>query len=159
MADEFERCEAVLNSELEALVEAGSAQTLVAEAVRRKCWVDFDAFVRTINELGVRLEGFEKERLALMPGVNGSSGGFYDFARRFPDDERQVLCGLYRQVRLEAARVRFSAEALAVYLGEARVLVSGLIEAAFPEKRGKIYGKSGMERGKELGGIVLDRRF
>ncbi|MDR2444917.1 MAG: hypothetical protein LBD44_03145 [Spirochaetaceae bacterium] len=157
MAVEFARCEAVLNAELLALAEAGKVQTLVAEAVKRRDWVDFDASIEAVNQIRARVEELERERLALMPGVNG--GGFYEFAGRFPDNERQILCGLYRQVKLEAARTRFSATALASYLGEARAIVSGLIEAAFPEKRGKIYGRSGMEQNTGFGGIVLDRRF
>ncbi|MDR0663295.1 MAG: hypothetical protein LBF80_04345 [Spirochaetaceae bacterium] len=157
MDDEFTRCEAVLNAELDALVEVGAAQDFVNEAVRGRNWVDFDASIKTINGIASRVAGLEEERTALMRGAGAH--GFYDFARRFPDEERSILCGLYRQVRLEAARTRFSAEALASYLGEARALVSGLLEAAFPEKRGKIYGRSGMERDAKMGGVVLDRRF
>ncbi|MDR0683746.1 MAG: hypothetical protein LBF83_01260 [Spirochaetaceae bacterium] len=157
MAVEFARCEAVLNAELMALAEAGEVQALVSEAVKRRDWVDFDASIGVINRIGARVEELEKERLALMPGVTGS--GFYQFAGLFPDNERRILCGLYRQVKMEAARTRFEAEALASYLGEAHAIVSGMIEAAFPEKRGKIYGRSGMEQNAKLGGIVLDRRF
>ena len=157
MAVEFARCEAVLNAELMALAEAGEVQTLVSEAVKRRDWVDFDASIGAINRIGARIEELEKERLALMPGVTGS--GFYQFAGRFPDNERRILCGLYRQVKMEAARARFAAAALASYLGGARSLVSGMIEAAFPEKRGKIYGRSGVERSAKLDGLVLDRRF
>jgi hypothetical protein len=159
MAREFAMCRVVLEAELLALVEAGSVQTLVAEAVTRRDWVDFDASIEAINEIRVRLEQLEQERLALMPDVNVSSGGFYSFALRFPDDERQTLCGLYRQVKLEAARARFSADSLAACLGEARTLVSCLLDAAFPEKRGKIYGKTGVERNAGFGGIVIDKRF
>lgn len=157
MAVEFARCEAVLNAELMALAEAGEVQALVSEAVKRRDWVDFDASIGAINRIGARIEELEKERLALMPGVNG--GNFYQFAGLFPDNERRILCGLYRQVKMEAARARFAAAALASYLGGARSLVSGMIEAAFPEKRGKIYGRSGVERSAKLDGLVLDRRF
>jgi hypothetical protein len=157
MNDVFTRCESALSSELEALAEVGAAQTLVSEAVRGRDWVDFDASIKAVNELARRVESLEQERIALMRGAGAYE--FYDFARRFPEDQRRLLCGLYRQVRLEAARVRFSAEALASYLGEARAVISGVLEAAFPEKRGKIYGKSGMERSAKIGGVVLDRRF
>jgi hypothetical protein len=157
MNDEFARCKAVLSCELEALAEVGAAQALVSEAVQHRNWVDFDASIRAVNELARRVENLEQERTALMQGAGAH--GFYDFALRFTEDERRILCGLYRQVRLDAASVRFSAEALASYLGEARTVVSGVLEAAFPEKRGKIYGKSGMERAAKIGGVVLDRRF
>ncbi|MDR3356389.1 MAG: hypothetical protein LBO04_04295 [Spirochaetaceae bacterium] len=159
MNDGFVKCRAVLGRELEALVEAGAAAELVAEAVKRREWADFDGRISAMNEIGARIAGYEEARSALMPGVNGSTGAFYQFVRRFPDEERRVLCDLYRQVRLEAARVRFRAAALASYLSEARALVSGILEAAFPEKRGKIYGKTGAERNANFGGIVLDRRF
>jgi hypothetical protein len=164
MTDKYMRCKAIFQSGLEALAETTAAQTLVAEAVRRRDWVDFDASIEAMKALSGKVEKLENERLALFQSADGVSGGdkdiyFYNFVQHFPEEQRQVLCGLYRQIKLEAARARFSADALVSYLGEARALVSGLIEAAFPEKRGRIYGKSGMERGKELGGIVLDRRF
>jgi hypothetical protein len=159
MADEFVKCEAVLKAELEALSRAGAAHELVSEAVKRRDWVDFDACISVINEIGVQMEELECERIARMSGISGEAGGFYDFALRFSEEERRILCGLYREVKIEASRMRFRAAALEAYLGGARALVSGLLEAAYPEKRGKIYGKTGEERSARLGGIVLDRRF
>jgi hypothetical protein len=157
MNDEFARCKTVLSYELDALAEVEAAQALVSEAVQHRNWVDFDASIRAVNELARRVETLEQERTALMQDAGVC--GFYEFARRFSEDGRRILCGLYRQVRLEAARTRFSADSLASYLGEARTVVSCLLEAAFPEKRGKIYGKSGVERDAKIGGVVLDRRF
>jgi hypothetical protein len=153
---------AALESELEAVTEAQAAQALVSEAVKRREWIDFNASIETVRALSARIDEIENRRLELTRdggGISGAGLSFYDFVRRFSNDERQILCGLYRQLKFEAARLRFSSEALAAYLGEARLLAAGLLEAAFPEKRGKIYGRSGAERSAKLGGIVLDRRF
>jgi hypothetical protein len=159
MTDGYGQCRAALNAELLAFAEAGAAQTLVNEAVKRRDWADFDAATGTVRALAERVAELEAERRALMKGADGSMPRFYEYARRFADIEREELCGLYRAVKFEAARLRFSAEALARYLGECRAIVSGLLEAAFPERRGRLYGRSGAERNAGMGGIVLDRRF
>jgi hypothetical protein len=159
MMDEYRQCKAVLNAELEALIEAGTVQALVNEAVTRKNWLDFEASIRMAGQLAARIEELEQERVALMKGVGGTIPRFYEYAMRFANDEREELCGLYRAVKFEAARLRFQVEALAHYLGECKTIVSGLLEAAFPERRGRIYGRSGVERNAGMGGIVLDRRF
>lgn len=152
---------AALTAELEALTEAGAAQTLVNEAVKKRNWIDFNESIKVIDALRARIETLELERVKLMPEAQGRSPSksFYSFAQRFPEEERRVLCELYRQIKTEAFKLRFSTQALANYIGESRLLVSGMLEAAFPEKRGKIYGRTGTERSAGLGGIVLDRRF
>jgi hypothetical protein len=159
MTDEYRRCKAALEAELRALAEAGAAQTLVSEAVKCRRWVDFEAATGTVRALASQVEELERERVALMGEKGGGNLRFYEYAMRFEDGERAELCGLYRAVKAEATRLRFSAEALARYLGECRTMVSGLLEAAFPERRGRIYGRSGAERNAGMGGIVLDRRF
>ncbi|MDR1363817.1 MAG: hypothetical protein LBJ35_07210 [Spirochaetaceae bacterium] len=161
----YAKYKAVLNSELEAIIEAAAAQLLVSEAVKRRDWIDFNTSIETVKALTTRFEALEQQRIALTPlegrpdGKHDSGRNFYAFAQSFPEEERRALCDLYRRMKSEAAKLRFSAEALANYLGESRLLVSGLLGAVFPEKRGKIYGKSGMERNADFGGIVLDRRF
>jgi hypothetical protein len=164
MENIYAKYKMVLNSELEAIIKAEEAQSLVNEAVKRRDWIDFNASIESINSLTARFSALEQERMALMPvgkrdGKRDSGLSFYAFAQNFPDEERRELCDLYRRMRFEAAKLRFSAEALANYLGESRLLVAGLLKAAFPEKRGKIYGRSGAERSADLGGIVLNRRF
>lgn len=157
---EYAKYKAVLDSELEALIEAEAAQSLVNEAVKQRNWIDFNAAIEVVKSLAGRVEALEQKRLALTPeAAGGGKERFYVFARRFSGEEQKTLCELYRSVKFEAAKLRFSAEALSAYLGESRALVSGLLEAVFPEKRGKIYGKSGVERSAGLGGIVLDKRF
>jgi hypothetical protein len=169
MENIYAKYKAVLNSELEAIIEAEGAHSLVSEAVKRRDWIDFNASIEAVNSLSSRFEALEQERMALTPTGEGYAGkhdsalnsgqSFYAFAQCFPDEERRGLCDLYRRMKFEAAKLRFSTEALANYLGESRLLVAGLLTAAFPEKRGKIYGRSGAERSADLGGIVLNRRF
>ncbi|MDR1147295.1 MAG: hypothetical protein LBK66_01545 [Spirochaetaceae bacterium] len=169
MENIYAKYKAVLNSELEAIIEAEAAQLIVSEAVKRRDWIDFNASIEVVNSLISRFAALEQERMALTPegeaptekhdSALNSGLSFYAFAQCFPVEERRELCDLYRRMKFEAAKLRFSAAALANYLGESRLLVSGLLAAAFPEKRGKIYGKSGAERSADLGGIVLNRRF
>jgi len=160
----YEHCLALFSAELEILARMQAAQTLVHGAVRRKEWVDFNTVIDSMKALGVKLEELEQQRAALFErieaGKTGKASGqirFYDFAATLPAGERTLITELFRRLKRESARVRFASDALSAYLYDAKTLVAGLLEAAFPEKRGKLYGRAGIPRQADMRSIVFNK--
>jgi hypothetical protein len=56
-------------------------------------------------------------------------------------------------------KIRFENESLLHYIREARALVNDFLGAAFPGRRGAIYGRRGVPVEPDMRSIVLNREF
>jgi len=150
--------------EISALKEAASLQRSVQNAVLKREWRDFERFIKELNEVSLRLQVLETERLALFRdiGDSGDKNGslwFYRFACGLPREEREALTALYRTLKMECARLRFSAKAWTEYLQEIKEINDGLLDAVFPERKAKLYGRSGAVKSAGIRSAVLDKKF
>jgi hypothetical protein len=83
----------------------------------------------------------------------------YAFASRLPEAERRQFTELYRGLRLRAMRLRAASDALLLYLSEAKNTVDGFIDAAFPERKSKLYSRRGTQIAADMRSMVLNRVF
>jgi hypothetical protein len=166
--NEYDLCLTILNQQLEALTKIAAAQTLVRDAVKRKQWIDFNMLIESMNSFSFQIEDLEQQRLAIFEDAadndfavcrRGGAPTFYAFAMRFPDTERNSLTNVYRRLKMETAKVRFTSDALNAYLTDARILVSGMIDEAYPERRGKIYSKKGSLRSADMRSLVINAQL
>ncbi|MDR2601859.1 MAG: hypothetical protein LBC53_05350 [Spirochaetaceae bacterium] len=161
----YEKCAGVLKAQLETLRRISLIQQKIKDAALNKKWVDFEGGCRSADECSKRLSDLEKERFFLMEGAKTGNlksrekFNFYSFTNDFPKEKRAGLNDLRRAVKHEASRVRFTNDALNRYLNSQISLVSGVLEAAFPDRRGVIYGRKGKTRNSDMRSIVLNRSF
>jgi hypothetical protein len=160
---EYENCVEIIDAEMRVLSAIVGVQGDLRGAVVNKKWADFEGFQDSLKAAGDKLTELEAERARLFPaehepGNNGSTA-FYTFILRFSSEERDFLSGLYRQLKLLSAKVRYENDALNQYLGETCAVVSLFLEAAFPDRRGKLYSRHGTTRSADMRSMVLDRRF
>ncbi|MDR2246268.1 MAG: hypothetical protein LBE17_06305, partial [Treponema sp.] len=80
-------------------------------------------------------------------------------AARLPAEERKLLTGLYRNLKLAVFRVGIENTALMNYLNGIRGIVSDFIAAAFPDRKGKLYTRRGGQVHADMRSMVLDRQF
>jgi hypothetical protein len=83
----------------------------------------------------------------------------YAFASRLPETERRQFTDLYRGLRLRAMKLRAASDSLLLYLNEAKTTVDGFIDAAFPERKSKLYSRRGMQIAADMRCMVLNRVF
>ena len=150
-----------LERELTALRKMSALQEQVKETVREKKWADYETVMDTMRALGSEVEALEAERLALMErGTRAAeTERFYVFVLRFSPESRRSLTGLYQDLKLEAAKIRFTNAALHEYLHAQTRLVSSILEAAFPDRRGMLYGRMGRPRSADMRSVVINRSF
>jgi hypothetical protein len=163
---EYRRCTAVLEQERELVAKIAGIQALVRRAVMNRQWMDFESHMETLGQIGAQFEDLDRERGRIFASFSGGenarekeAAGFYALASRFPPDERKAITGVYRNLKTETMKVRIESDALMNYLSEASLLVSGFLEAAFPERKGKIYSRSGTQVQADMRSMVLNRRF
>ena len=90
-------------------------------------------------------------------GFNHEGLGFYAFAARLPEQERRELSELYRRIKMRTLGVRFANDSLTDYLDETQAVVSGFLEAVFPDRRGKIYSRKGTQVSPDMRSMVLNQ--
>ncbi len=111
---------------------------------------DWPALERAMAELeakaGLIMEA-ESARAAAETFVKLEFGildeGIDRIAFTVPEPTRSVLIDLHRRLRIAAMRARLENSALGDYAAASRELLGAVLEELFPEKKGKIYGRSG----------------
>ena len=155
---------AILLREIELLERITPVQAMLREAVLNREWADFERLTETIAGIGAGFEQLEAERAELFENLTGSAGGgesrrFYAAAARFPVEEREEFTGLYRRLKMEALRIKLANDTLMNYIKETRSAISGILENAYPERKGKIYSRTGMEREADMKSVLLNHSF
>jgi hypothetical protein len=145
---DYTRCAAVLQQERELVAKIAGYQDLVRKTVISRQWMDFETCMDSLGQIGEEFQRLDQERIRIFAAFAGGSGvpedvrsdstGFYALVSRFPDEERKAVTEIYRNLKMETMRVRLENDALMTYLNEARLLVAGFLDAAFPDRKGRI---------------------
>jgi hypothetical protein len=164
----YEACSQVLGRETELLCGIEVAQKQVWDAVIKREWTDFEGLLAMMDRIGTELGELEEERkrvigeLAEGPSKNGwegENGSFYRLIAGLPEDERKELSGLYRELKMAGIRVRIANDNLLSYIAEVKATMTGFIEAAFPDRKGKVYSRNGAVVPADMRSMVLNRSF
>ncbi|MDR1353666.1 MAG: hypothetical protein LBK05_10335 [Treponema sp.] len=169
MRAECENCVSVLNAETGLAGKICAMAAMVRRAVEARAWTDFELLMENLARAGAEFEALEREREAVFAALAekneeggaapAGEGGFYALAARLPADERDLLSGLYRNLKLAIFRVGIENSALANYLNGVGGIVSDFIAAAFPDRRGKLYTRRGRQVHADMRSMVLNRQF
>ncbi|MDR2136426.1 MAG: hypothetical protein LBO76_07410 [Treponema sp.] len=159
----YKLCSQVLGREAGLLQRIAEAQKKVRDAVVRREWADFDSLLAAIGRIAGELEGLEAERQALfgrLPGFSGlpdGEAGFFRFAASLPPEGQKEMAAKYRELKMAALRIRINNENLLAYVAGIKATMSAFIESAFPDRRGRVYSRSGAVMPQDMRCMVLNR--
>ncbi|MFA6506596.1 MAG: flagellar export chaperone FlgN [Treponemataceae bacterium] len=156
------RCADVLRQETALLERLAAAQEVVRNAAFARDWSNMESLLTRLKEYGSEFELLEAERDRVFAEFGESSGGsvgFYSVASRLDPTSRKELTELYRRLKMDTLKVRLANDALSTYLSAARSTLTDFLDAAFPDRRGKLYSRRGSAVHPEMRSIVLDRSF
>jgi hypothetical protein len=154
------RCADILKKETALLECLAATQEVVRTSVFARDWTDLDAMLSRLDLYGKEFEQLEIERASVFGELGGNAGesaGFYALVSRLDVTARKELADLYRKLKLDTLKVRLANDALSTYLSDARATLAGFLEAAFPDRRGRIYSRRGAQVHPEMRSIVLNR--
>ncbi|GHV48796.1 hypothetical protein AGMMS49546_39530 [Spirochaetia bacterium] len=164
----YEGCSSILERETGMLREIESLQKLVWDAVISREWTDFEAHISRLNDFSAEFEVLEAERAEILAEFqekaplapnHGEETRFYILVSRFPDAQRTELTNKYRELKKETIKVRISNDTLLSYLAGAKATVAGFLEAAFPDRKGRLYSRRGTAIPADMRSMVLNHRF
>jgi hypothetical protein len=159
----YDVCSQVLGRETELLRAVEAAQKRVWDAVVRREWADFEALMAGMDRIGDELGRLEAERMGLVRELAADSGGggedFYAVVALLPPGERYDLAERYRGLKMAGLRVRVANESLLAYMAGIKGTMAGFIGAVFPDRKGRVYSRSGAVVPQDMRSMVLNRRL
>ena len=153
METEYEGYMSVLSREILLIEQIAALQARIRQAVLNREWADYEAYIDDMNRMSGEFDALDQERLAILPG------DFYAIAARFPPEERKAITEVFRRLKLGAIKVRLGNDSLMAYLSEARLMVAGFLEAAFPDRKGKIYSPRGTQIHADMRSMVINQQL
>ncbi len=155
---------AAMEAEIAAFDAYVEAQRSFSDSVRARDWPALEGSMHRLESMTEHVAELENERslaeaalrreLGIGPGEAGES--FYRLALRVPEPERTALTDLYRRLKIGAMRAKFENSAVSDYAVGNRTLLAQVLEELFPDKKGRIYGKSGRAVQAGHDAILLD---
>ena len=151
----------ILLQEIELLEKIPPLQTMIRDAVINREWTDYELLMQSIGEIGTKFEALDAEREVMFKSyqVGEEPESFYAWAAKLPRGEQEEISALYRKLKMITLQIRIANDTLMEYLREARTAVSGLLERAYPDRRGKMYSRKGIEREADMRSVMVNRNF
>jgi len=138
---------AAMESEISVFDSYVEGQKRFAGALRDRDWRGLQESMSLLEGISLRLSEIEGQRAKAEAELRAESGcaeeSFYRLALLVPEPERTRLTDLYRRLKIGAMRARFENETAGEYAEGSKNLLGSVLEELFPEKKGKIYGRSG----------------
>lgn len=155
------RCTDILRQEHNLLARLAATQEVVRLAVYNREWAGLEDVLARLAEYSKEFLAMEAERERIFDEMNPRREfvSFYAVLGQLDAQTRRELGSLYRKLRLDSLKVRLANEALNHYIASARVTVSGFLDAAFPDRRGRLYTRHGAARSSDLRSLVLNQRL
>ncbi|HTX71605.1 MAG TPA: flagellar export chaperone FlgN [Rectinemataceae bacterium] len=137
-----------------------ASQRAFNSALRDRDWVALQTAMELLDEISsslaeresARAEAFERLRAEL----NCEASGLYRLALLVAEPSRSELTDLYRRLKIAAMRAKFENASASDFAAGNRDLLRAVLEELFPEKRGRIYGRSGRTVQPGLDSLVLN---
>jgi hypothetical protein len=151
---------AAMSAEIACFEAYVAAQRSFSAAVEARDWVSLQMAMGIQDELARAIATKEGQRAEIFERLRAQTacdaGGFYRIALLVPEPERGELTDLYRRLKLAAMRARFENASAGDYAAGNRDLLRAVLEELFPEKRHRMYGKSGQAVQPDLDALLLN---
>jgi hypothetical protein len=150
----------ILQAQTEILENISAIQESVRNAVIKREWTDFEALLGAMNRYSEEFQTLETERAAIfsdLSGDTGKNGAFYSMVSRLPAEQRKTMSDMYRNLKLRALRVRVANESLVTYLDEAKTTAGSFMEAAFPDRKTRLYSRWGTRISADMRSMVVNQ--
>jgi hypothetical protein len=137
-----------------------AAQRSFTSAMRARDWTALQLAIGIQDDLTRAIAAKESERAEayerLRAQMGCEAGGIYRLALLIPEPERSELTDLYRRLKLAAMRAKFENASAGDYATGNRELLRAVLEELFPEKKHRMYGKSGKAVQPDLDALLLN---
>jgi hypothetical protein len=101
----------------------------------------------------------EKKKKKNFSETLDAKGRFYKLVTLLPENQRNDLTSIYRNLKLESIKLRLSNGTLLTYLSGIKSTLKEFFDLAFPDRAGKMYTKQGTHFSHDMRSLVLNSQF
>jgi hypothetical protein len=152
----------ILTEQVETLEMIANCERLMQAALLVKDWPSLDTLIRETASCTGEVEALEKKRHRMyrqLIGSDESPGGLAGFLETLPETERKTLSDLYRRLRIAVMNIQSVTTGIDAYVEAAGTTTREVLEEIFPERRGRIYSRSGASSAGKGTALVLDHQL
>ncbi|MDR2900554.1 MAG: hypothetical protein LBV20_03415 [Treponema sp.] len=158
---------AILKQENALLDKIIDIQCEIRASVIIREWEDFNGLMENLNTYNSQFEVMEKARAQVFSAIlnhsdphsanNNEEDSLYAAAARMPEEQRNALTDLYRELKIRVIRVRYENGALLKNLNEARAFAENFIADVIPNRRGKLYTAKGTVVASDVRSMMINK--
>ncbi len=131
------------------------------ELVMDRNWPALERVIATLNESAGSIEAAEERRHAAFTRVAkslglGAEASFYDVVSHVPQESRQDLIDLFRELKVSVMRVQGLNSGIESFVQARSQSLNDVLEAFGPNHRGRVYGRDGAQTRKGHEALVVD---
>jgi hypothetical protein len=137
-----------------------AAQRSFTAAIKARDWGALQTAIGIQDDIARAIAAEEEKRAEAFELLRAQTacdaGGMYRVTLLVPEPERSRLTDLYRRLKLAAMRAKFENAQAGDYAAGNRDFMRTVLEELFPEKKHRIYGKSGKAVQPDLDALLLN---
>jgi len=138
-------------------------QLEVRDALKAKDWPTLERALQSLDFHAEGLRCLEERRHELWTDIQlqvlGRQGRFFETAARLPEELREPLLRLHRDLKVQTNGLKGLNQVLTAYLQTAGALIQAVIQELQPALKGRLYSRSGYLRGGDAQPLVLNTHF
>lgn len=153
----------VMELQVQGMMTFQATQLAARDALKTKDWPGLDRALRSLDFQAEGLRCLEDRRHGLWASVQtqflGREGRFYETVPHLPEEYREPLTKLHRDLKAQTLSLRALSQGLAAYVQTAGALIQAVVQELQPGLKGKLYSRSGRVCVAEAQPLVLNGHF
>ncbi len=135
----------ILNNEEKVLDAISQQHVLLKKAVNEKNWEDLNKVISAMNNLSTEFQTLDAERDVIQNEMKA--------------EELQPYFEKISVLRSKLLKCKIENEAFSKYVNITKDFIQGVIENAIPQRRSKVYSKTGQIVQSQPKSVILSRLF
>lgn len=145
MSEEKNEFLTILNNEEKVLDAISQQHVLLKKAVNEKNWEDLNKVISAMNNLSTEFQTLDAERDVIQNEMKA--------------EELQPYFEKISVLRSKLLKCKIENEAFSKYVNITKDFIQGVIENAIPQRRSKVYSKTGQIVQSQPQSVILSRLF
>jgi hypothetical protein len=137
-----------------------ATQVSARDALGAKDWPSLEKALHSLDFQAEGLRCLEERRHFLWGEIQarvlGRTGRVYETLALVPEEFREPLTKLHRELKVRAVNLKGLSQGLAAYVQTAGALIQAVVHELQPALKGRLYSRSGYLRGGDAQPLVLN---
>lgn len=153
----------VMELQIQGMEGFQASQLAARDSLKEKDWPALERALRSLDFQAEGLRCLEERRHTLWAQVQiallGRQGRFYETLPLVPEEFREPLGRLHKELKTQTLGLRGLSQGLAAYVQTAGALVRAVVHELQPQLKGRLYSRSGSPRTAQAQPLVLNTHF